>query len=130
LQIRQPFTIEVNYRITEPLSNCRVGILFSTEYGTFVLDTNDNDFDHSLDLRQPGDYVARCEIPRNLLNIGNYYLSINAGIPYVKNLAWIENVMLLRLEDSANDKGRSVDKRNGFINPDRFRWEWSKLEHD
>jgi lipopolysaccharide transport system ATP-binding protein len=127
---RQPFTVEVNYRVHELLSNCRVGILLSTQDGTFILDSNDNDFDYSLDSRQPGDYVARCEIPGNLLNSGNYYLSINAGIPYVKSLAWIENIMLLRLEDFEIDKDRSVDKRNGFINPDKFKWEWSKLEHD
>ena len=36
----------------------------------------------------------------------------------------------LSLEDFEIDKNRSVDKRNGFISPDKFKWEWSKLEHD
>jgi lipopolysaccharide transport system ATP-binding protein len=124
-----PIMIEVRYRLNQQLSNCRVGIVLSAENGTVIFDTNDNDFDPSLRVRQPGEYVARCEIPANLLNGGNYYLSVNAGIPYVKNLAWIENVMLLKIEDSEDDKHRFVDKRDGLLKPDQFRWEWSKLEH-
>jgi lipopolysaccharide transport system ATP-binding protein len=126
----EPFFVEIRYRINQPLSNCRVGIVLSSDNGTAIFDSNDNDYDHSLDVREPGEYIARCEIPGNLLNSGNYYLSINAGMPYVKNLAWIENIMLLKIEDTSVGSQRFVDKRDGFLKPDKFTWKWSRLGHD
>jgi lipopolysaccharide transport system ATP-binding protein len=126
----QSFLIEIKYRVNQRLSNCRVGIVLSTDDGMPIVGSNDNDYNTTLDVREPGEYVSYCEIPGNLLNPGNYYLAINAGIPYVKNLAWIENVMLVNIQDSEAEKHRIVEKRNGFLKPDKFKWKWSKLGHD
>lgn len=129
LPTHRPFTVEVKYRVNESLSSCRVGILLSASNGTYILDTHDSDYDDSLEFREPGVYIARCEIPANLLKAGNYYLALNAGIPYVKNFAWIENVMVLRLDDSETENNRFAD-RFGFISPNKFQWEWKMAEHD
>lgn len=125
----QPFLIEIKYRVNQRLSNCRVGIVLSTDNGTPIFDSNDTDYNTALDGREPGEYISSCEIPGNLLNPGNYYLAINAGIPYVKNLAWLENVILVNIKESDNEKLRFAEKRAGILKPDKFKWEWSKLEH-
>ena len=117
LDIHSPFFIEVTYRIKKKFSYCRIGVLINTIMGVRILETYDIDNNHNAEARIPGCYTSRCKVPANLLNTGCYTLSINAGIPKVKNLALIENVIIFDLEDTDLLGTYTVEKRGGVLYP-------------
>lgn len=121
--ICKPFFIEMRYRINEALPYCRVGFLVSSLDGTSVFETYDADDEQYAGRRQPGEYTVRCEIPANLLNSGTYLISINAGIPNIKNLVFLEGVLTLDVEDTGAIGAHLHPRRRGVIRP-KLRWEY------
>ncbi len=121
LDIRRPFFLEVCYRIIRPLPHCRVGFLVHTADGTPVCEVYDTDGDVYPAARAPGCYATRCAVPGHLLNAGSYVVSVNAGIPNVKNLAFIEAAVTFSIEDT-DPAGFHMDgSRKGVLRP-RLTW--------
>ena len=121
LDIRKPFFVEIRYRINEVLPYCRVGFLLSVFDGTAVFETYDADDEQYAGRRQPGEYTVRCEVPANLLNSGSYIISINVGMPNIKNLVFLEGALALNIEDTGAVGSHLDAKRNGIIRP-KLRW--------
>lgn len=126
--VRRAFSVTISYRVNRSLPYCRVGFLLSTVDGTSVFEAYDADDERYAGAREPGDYVAQCEIPGNLLNPGRYLVSINAGVPNVKNLAFIEGILPLNIEDTGAIGSYMHSKRNGIIRL-KLRWK-SERVHD
>jgi lipopolysaccharide transport system ATP-binding protein len=116
-----PIQIEVSYRIVKPTEACRVGVMISTYDGVEVLESYDADHEEWTGPREPGDYVGICTVPANLLNPGRYLLSINAGIPFRRNFAFLEGVLRLSVQDSESSNPFDHVQRHGVIRP-RFDW--------
>jgi lipopolysaccharide transport system ATP-binding protein len=102
---RYSFWVSFDYRIEKPLPHCRVGFVLTTGDGTVVFENYDSDDVESgvrglQGRREPGNYSVRCEIPGQLLLHGHYALSVNVGMPGIKNLLFIENVLALNIEET------------------------------
>jgi hypothetical protein len=126
LDARYPFSISIDYRIMKPLDSCRVGFVLATADGTVVFDSYDSDEEDAGNQglqgrRAPGDYRVRCEIPGELLLHGHYIISVCAGVPRIKNLIYLENLLALTIEET-----RIVSETQappvGVIRP-KLRWE-------
>jgi homopolymeric O-antigen transport system ATP-binding protein len=115
LENTKPFTVEIDYAITKPLWNLRVGFSLRTSDGLCVFTTYDADHAEFQCRRAPGHYTACCEIPRNLLSPSTYLISVNAGLPGIKNLARRDNVLLLDVEDTSPH--RTLRGRPGIVQP-------------
>lgn len=118
----QPFSIELEYRVHEPLTDCRVGFLLGTLDGTILWEAYDTDRGQHSGRRLPGRHVARCTIPGGILNDGLYALTVNAGMPNVKNLAHVEGALTVRVEGGIDTAVALQDKRQGLLRPTLF-WE-------
>ncbi len=125
IDVRKPFIIEIDYRTYVSLPYCRVGFLLSTVEGIPVFEAYDTDNIEFPQGRDPGEYRVRCEIPANLLNPGNYILSVNAGMPNFKNFAFLEGLLTLRVEDTGAVGSHMYRERQGVIRP-KLKWECHK----
>src|ERR1700720_1760276 len=115
----KPFSVEIEYGITRPLWNLRVGFFLRTSAGGYVFDSHDADDPEFRSGRDPGHYTACCHIPGNLLGPGTYLISLNAGIYNVANLAREENTLVLEVVNSSA-RG-AISPRGGVIQP-QFTW--------
>jgi len=122
IDVRKSFSVEIRYRINRPLPYCRVGFLLSTLEGVPIFESYDADNEAFAGPRELGEYVARCSIPAYFLNAGPYVISVNAGIPNIKNLARLEGVLLVHAEDTGATGSHLHGPRQGVIRP-RLHWE-------
>ena len=86
MDIRKPFTVEVEYRILETLPQFRIALQVITPDGTIAFTSADS-ADPSYETKKctPGHYTTRCFVPGNLLNEGFYSLTLGADIPFEKD---------------------------------------------
>ena len=82
VDIRKPFTVEVEYQILETLPQFRISLQIITPDGTIAFTSADS-ADPSYETKKctPGHYTTRCFVPGNLLNEGFYSLTPGADIP-------------------------------------------------
>jgi lipopolysaccharide transport system ATP-binding protein len=119
IESTKPFSVEIEYEITKPLWNLRVGFFLRTSSGIYVFDSHDADDPEFRSDRAPGHYTSCCHIPGNLLGAGTYLISLNAGIHTVGNLARQENALVLEV---VNTSARgTISPRGGVIQP-HFIW--------
>jgi len=121
LEVARPFTIEVDYEITERLRDMRIALRVLTGDGMTVLatpDAGDTLNWHGRD-REPGTYRARCSFPPSLLNEGSYLLSIAADVPFSHTLCHEDAALSFSLEQTAGVEGL---RWPGVVRPDL---EWS-----
>ena len=100
VDMRFPWAVSLDFRLAKPIPQARVGFMVSTADGTIVFDSYDTDLESLQGPRQPGDYSVRCEIPGHLLLPGQYLISVGAGMPGVKQLAWVDNALTLTVEQT------------------------------
>lgn len=121
LEVGKAFLVEITYCINEPLPFCRIGFIIRTVQGTTVFESYDSDDKRYAGPRKPGSYVIRCEVSGDLLNDEQYCLSINASVPDVVHLAFIEDALMFDVEDTALAGADVYVKREGIIRP-ALRW--------
>jgi lipopolysaccharide transport system ATP-binding protein len=122
LEVGKPFSVDITYVLTEPMPFCRVGFLVGTIHGITVFEAYDSDDERYAGPREPGTYLIRCKIPGDLLNSGRYVLSINASMHNVMHLAYLEDVLMFDVEDTAVVSADMYDERDGIIRP-RLHWD-------
>jgi lipopolysaccharide transport system ATP-binding protein len=122
----EPLTFELNYAIHDSLSFCRIGFLVHALDGTAVFEVYDVDEDVKDGRRAPGSYMIRCEVPAELLKPGRYSLSLNAGIPGVKNLARLDGVLQFSVDDPSLPGAAMNLPRVGVIRP-KTKWSHKTL---
>jgi len=123
LDVRLPFTLEVQYRILKQANNLRVGVRLNAHDGTVVLTSTDMD-DHDELIREPGVYVSRCEIPAELLNYGQYYVAVGCDFPMVCTHFNVDPALAFHIEQTGGAGGHINDGRTGLL---RLRLPW-KME--
>lgn len=117
-----PFHIAIDYRVFEPLPAARVGVLVRTPDGVTVFDAYDVDNEAIDQKRTPGVYTARCTVPGRLLSPGRYLISVNAGVPGSKNLAFVESPVGIEITESGAVGVHAPGGRDGVLRPD-LQWE-------
>jgi lipopolysaccharide transport system ATP-binding protein len=128
LDVRKSFFVEMHYRVNKPLPYCRVGFVLSTGEGVVVFEAYDADNEQYVGRREPRDYIASCEVPANLLNPGCYVISINVGMPNIKNLAYLESLLTINIEDTGAVGSLMFNKREGIIRP-QLNWQYKEVEN-
>lgn len=118
IDIRLPFYIEIEYEILQVLSSVRVVFRLIASDGSVVFTSSDsNDSSWEGKNRFPGIYVSRCEVPGNLLNEGQYTLTVSADIPFIETLFFEENVLSFHVEQTGGVSGRFPERWPGVICP-------------
>jgi lipopolysaccharide transport system ATP-binding protein len=113
----EPIMIRMSFRIASPLFGARVGFYVTSTDGATILEAYDSDQLDRRGERVPGTYVVSARIPECLLNEGSYQVGLNAGVPGLRNLCHLENVLWLRM-DNPNGAGAFLgEKRAGCIFP-------------
>jgi lipopolysaccharide transport system ATP-binding protein len=117
----EPLTFELIYTVHEALPFCRIGFLLYALDGTPVFEIYDIDEDENCGRRQPGSYILRCEVPGDLLKPGRYSLSLNAGMPGIKNLVRLDGVLQFSVQDHELPGASMNLPRLGVIRP-KTKW--------
>jgi lipopolysaccharide transport system ATP-binding protein len=123
VDIRKPFTVEVEYQILETLPKLRIALGIVTPDGTVAFVTADSG-DPSYETKQstPGHYTTRCFFPGDLLNEGFYSLGFRAEIPLQKSLFFEESAIGFSVEQTGGVSSRYPEKWPGVVCP-RLRWQ-------
>ena len=120
IDIRHPFTIEVQYQILQRGDRLRVGIRLLSQDGTILLSSTDRDGEDE-PTRAPGEYVSRCDIPGEFLNRGQYYVTIGSDTPRVRTHFHIDQALSFHVEQTGGATGHFNDDRGGVL---RLRLPW------
>ena len=79
----RPIEVLVEYEVSESVTGLELGLTVEQPDGLIVLNTRDTDEgDVHLARRMPGRYVARVELPGNLLNAGTYFVRGFVSSPF------------------------------------------------
>jgi lipopolysaccharide transport system ATP-binding protein len=127
VETTSPFTLEIRYRLDSDIQHCRVGVILSTPGGVPVFETYDADDERYTGRRSPGMYVSTCTVPADLLNSGQYIVSVNAGIPPVRSLAYVEGALLVDVRDTGAVGSHLYAARVGVVRP-RLHWSVKETE--
>lgn len=128
VDIRRPFTVEVEYDILGDLPELRIALRVLTQDGTIAFMTADSG-DQSYEKKScaPGRYVSQCFFPGNLLNEGFYNLMLSADIPFRKVLFVEEGALGFTVEQTGGVSSRYPEKWPGVVCP-RLKWQTQPLE--
>src|SRR5262249_27006537 len=109
--------IRLTFRVFSRLQGARVGFFVSSADGATILEAYDSDRCDAKLEREPGEYIVSAVIPDHLLNEGSYLVGLNAGIPGVRNLSHLENVLSFRIDNQDGVGAFFGEKRSGCILP-------------
>jgi lipopolysaccharide transport system ATP-binding protein len=128
VDIRKPFTIEVEYELLETLPQFRIALRVITPDGTIAFTSSDS-ADPSYDTKPTaiGNYTTRCFVPGYLLNEGFYSLTLSADIPFQKGLFVEEGALGFSVEQTGGVNARFPEKWPGVVCP-RLEWRTEPLE--
>lgn len=122
VDVRRPFSIEVQYRILRRTSGLRIGVRLAAHDGTILLSTTDADGDEHERQRDPGVFVSRCEIPGEFLNYGLYYVTVGCDFPMVQTHFLVEHGLAFQIAPTGGAGGHISDGRSGLL---RLQLPWS-----
>ena len=120
----EPLTLEMEYKLTAPITGLRVGIYLSTVRGEYVFtsfDVDDEDMYEKHTTRQAGHYLSRCTLPGDLLNEGRYILGVNASSFGVKRYFMDENALAFTVDPVGAPGMQWAEPRQGPLRP-RLDW--------
>jgi len=120
----EPFTIEVEYRLSSPVTGLRVGLYLMSTRGEFIFtsfDTDDPSRYERYPVRPAGRYVSRCTIPADWLNEGRYAVGINASAFRVRRYFHDEQALNFTVDATGAPGMQWPEPRLGPLRP-RLDW--------
>ena len=100
IDCNEPFHIEITYEVIEPVRNLSVTYHLYNADGILIFESMDTDLPELRgSLRDPGTYLATCDIPQHLLKPGRYYISVHSFIEYVKIIERQERILTFEVSD-------------------------------
>ena len=121
----EPFWIEFEYRLEEPITGLRVGVYLFSGQGEPILtsfDTDDLDAFNELESRDAGKYVSRCMIPAHLLNEGRFIVGVNASSYGVRSYFTDEHALRFMIDGTGAVGSQWPEVRRGPLRP-ALEWE-------
>jgi lipopolysaccharide transport system ATP-binding protein len=119
-----PITIEVEYKLTAPITGLRVGIYLMTTRGEYVFtsfDTDEPERFEKFTARNAGHYVSRCSIPPDILNEGRFVVGFNASSYKVRRYFADERAINFDVNSTGAPGTQWAEVRQG---PTRLRLGW------
>ncbi|OGO66105.1 MAG: hypothetical protein A2030_06795 [Chloroflexi bacterium RBG_19FT_COMBO_50_10] len=129
LRSTEPISVEIEYRLDQPITGLRVGIYLLTMRGEYVFTSFDLDDParfEQLGSRQAGHYISRCTIPANTLNEGRYVLAVNASSFRVKRYFWDDHALAFSVDATGAPGKQWPEPRMGPVRP-ALDWEIERL---
>jgi lipopolysaccharide transport system ATP-binding protein len=124
----EPITLEVEYRLSAPITGLRVGLYLSTTRGEQILtsfDTDDPELFERLTARPAGHYFSRCVIPPDLLNEGRFVVGVNASSYLIQRYFQDEQALIFSVDAAGAVGMQWPELRLGVVRP-RLKWEISE----
>jgi len=121
----EPFTIEVEYELTAPVTGLRVGLYLQTMRGEHVFTSFDTDspaFFEQYSSRSPGCYISRCRIPADLLNEGRFLIGLNASSYRIRRYFQDEQALAFTVDAAGAAGTHWPEPRLGPVRP-RLSWQ-------
>jgi lipopolysaccharide transport system ATP-binding protein len=120
-----PFAVEIAYEVLEPIRDLSVTYQLFDSGGTLVLESMDTDMpEWKGRIREPGQYLAVCEVPERLLKPGRYHLSVVSFVERVKIIERQEGVIVF----DVSEVGYSLNPgRLGVVSP-VFQWKVTRTD--
>jgi len=126
----EPLMVEMEYRLTAPITGLRVGIYLSTMRGEYIItsfDVDDSLQYENFGSRDAGHYISRATLPADLFNEGRYVLGVNASSFGVRRYFMDENALAFNVDISGAPGTQWAEPRHGPIRP-RLDWKIEKME--
>ena len=126
----EPLTVEMEYRLSAPVTGLRVGIYLSTMRGEYIItsfDVDDSQQYEQFGSRDAGHYISRAALPADLFNEGRYVLGVNASSFGVRRYFMDENALAFNVDISGAPGTQWAEPRQGPIRP-RLDWKIEKVE--
>ncbi len=126
----EPLKVEMEYKLSAPVTGLRVGIYLSTVRGEYVFtsfDVDDAVIYEENSTRQPGHYISRCTLPGDMLNEGRYIIGVNASSFGVKRFFMDENALGFTVDPSAAPGMQWAEQRQGLVRP-RLDWTIERID--
>jgi lipopolysaccharide transport system ATP-binding protein len=120
----EPFTIEMEYKLSASLTGLRIGIYISTSRGEYVLtsfDTDDQQLFEEHGSRPAGHYLSHCTFPADLLNGGRYLVGVNASSYRARRYFMDEQALSFNVNTTGAPGMQWSEPRPGLLRP-RLDW--------
>lgn len=120
----EPISVEIFCNISEEIRNMRLNFQLVTDNDTIVFSSSSHSTEEAV--KKVGEYKYKVEIPKNLLNGGQYFVKLQAGVPKIGQLMPSIKVLKLSVE-KLSDSGTIVRSTlPGVIAPD-INWNITKV---
>ena len=97
----EPFQVEFEYILDQPLTGLRVGLYFMSTRGEHIFTSFDTDDPQRFELqssRRSGRYFSRCIVPANTFNEGRVVLGVNASSYRIKRYFQDEQALVFSVD--------------------------------
>jgi lipopolysaccharide transport system ATP-binding protein len=121
----EPFTIEVEYRLSSAITGLRVGIYIQTTRGEHVFtsfDMDDPKVFEGLPVRPVGHYLSRCAVPADFLNEGRFVIGMNASSYRIQRYFQDERALTFNVDAAGAPGMQWPEPRLGVVRP-RLNWQ-------
>jgi lipopolysaccharide transport system ATP-binding protein len=125
----EPSIVEFEYALDEPIKGLRVGIYLTTTLGEYVLNSFDIDEQKKFEeysSRPAGYYISRCTIPPDVLNGGQYMITVLASVFRVKIYFREDGALNFNVDITGAPGSHWPEKRPGAIRP-RLKWQIEEI---
>jgi lipopolysaccharide transport system ATP-binding protein len=116
----EPFRVEMEYDLAQPVTGLRVGLYFQTTRGEHIFttfDTDDPERFESMPSRKAGRYVSRCVIPADTLNEGRFVIGMNASSYRIKRYFQDEQAIVFAVDATGAPGTHWSEPRMGPFRP-------------
>ena len=113
------FCIEIDYRLTEKVINIFIILCLYTSQGELIFQSLDRDNTSVRDLyvRKSNSYRARCEVPSNLLNNGQYILGLTVIVKGAEVLFHQPQILVFDVDFMGESDLFAGGVRSGILRP-------------
>ena len=119
IDLLKGFTIQIEYKVWEPVRSAEVGFELWNSMGVCVLCSGDFDEhpEDSRNIKQPDRYRASCFIPPTYLRRGQYWINLGSSIPGIQVLDEVHNAITFEVMDTGSVEFKLSEGRRGVILP-------------
>lgn len=116
----EPFQVEMEYELTQPVTGLRVGLYFNSTRGEPIFTSFDLDDPEKFEKypsRKEGRYISRCTVPADFLNEGRIVIGMNASSYRIRRYFQDEQALVFSIDGTGAPGTHWSEVRMGPIRP-------------
>jgi lipopolysaccharide transport system ATP-binding protein len=113
----EDIVIEMAVNCFERIPACQLALRVTSEDGTVVFTTSNVDSKEGLEAIPSGRHRFECVIPRSLLSIGRYVITVCLCIPGIETIDGHHDIVSFQVFDGVNHATKFHDFRKGIVTP-------------